>query len=60
MGRLVVFPLAAFATTIFSITMAPTAATSITDVNTMNTASQAQLTVYTRSPDQVTVEETFL
>jgi hypothetical protein len=56
MGRLVAFPLAAFAATNISTAMAPTAATSIIDVKTINTVNQAQLTVYTRWPDQVTVE----
>lgn len=60
MVRLTVFPLAIFATTIVSTTMAPTAATRMVDVNTMNTVNQAQLTVYTLSPDQVTVDVTFL
>lgn len=40
--------------------MAPTAATSMMDVNTMKTAIQAQLTVNTRSPGKVTVEDTVL
>lgn len=60
MGRLAVFPLAAFATDNVSTAMAPTAVTSMIDVKTINTVNQAQLTVYTRSPDQVTVEDTLL
>jgi hypothetical protein len=60
MGRLVGFPLAAFAAINVSTTIAPTAATSMVDVDTMNTAIQAQLTVYIHSPDPVTVEDTLL
>lgn len=58
--RLAVFCLAAFATTIVSITMALTAAASRIDVNAINTAVQAQLTVNTRSPGHVTAEDAFL
>lgn len=58
--RLAVFFLVASATTIVSTMMAPTAAMRRIDVNPMKTAIQAQLTVNTRSPGKVIVEDAFL